>query len=263
MYGRMFLENMGKTTIRGVDALGRATLLFVQSTGLFLSRDFSFPRLLERIYEIGVRTLPLILLVALFTGMVLGLQGFFLLVRFGSEGLLGPAVALTLIRELGPVLTAIMVVGQAGSSMAAELGIQRNTEQVDALEVMGIETRSFLIGPRLVAAIICFPILTAFFNLVGIFGGYVTGVQLLGLHGGLYWSNLYNAVSFDDVWGGFIKSLVFGVLVVLICCYQGYNTHRQTSAFGARAVSNSATRAVVISSVAILCSDYLITSFLI
>ncbi|MCC5840088.1 MAG: ABC transporter permease [Opitutales bacterium] len=257
----MLLEETGKSAIRGVDALGRVTLLFVQSTGLFLFRHFSLSRLTERIYEIGVRTLPLILLVGFFTGMVLGLQGYYTLVRFGSEGLLGPAIALTLIRELGPVLTAIMVVGQAGSSMAAELGIQRNSEQVDALEIMGIETRAFLIGPRLVAAVICFPILTAFFDIIGILGGYVTGVTLLGLHGGLYWANIYNAVGWNDVSGGFVKALVFGVLVVLICCYQGYNTHRQTAAFGARAVSNSATRAVVISCVAILASDYIITSF--
>ncbi len=259
----MFLDRTGRRCLGAVDATGRAALLGVQSVVLFFVRGFSLPRLVERIYEIGVRTTPLILLVGLFTGMVLGLQGYYTLVRFGSEGLLGPAVALTLIRELGPVLTAIMVVGQAGSAMAAELGIQRNSEQIDALEIMGIETRAFLIGPRLVAALICFPILTAFFDIIGILGGYVTGVTILGLQHGVYWSNLIDAVQWSDVRGGFIKSLVFGFLVILICCFQGYFTHLQKRYFGARGVSYSATQAVVISCVVILAADYLITSFLI
>ncbi len=258
----MVLDGIGQRSISVVNAVGRAALLGVQSVGLFLSTGFSFRRLIERIYEIGARTTPLILLVGLFTGMVLGLQGYYTLVRFGSEGLLGSAVALTLIRELGPVLTAIMVVGQAGSSMAAEIGIQRNSEQIDALEIMGIETRGFLVGPRLVAAIFCFPILTAFFDLIGIFGGYLTGVTVLGLQPGVYWSSVTSAVSWSDVWGGFVKAWVFGFLVILICCFQGYFTHLQSRYFGARGVSYSATQAVVVSCVAILAADYLITSFL-
>jgi phospholipid/cholesterol/gamma-HCH transport system permease protein len=252
--------------------LGSFSLGVIHSTGAaatFAGRSLcaafyplSIRKLLLYIYEMGVRTTPLVLLVGFFTGMVLGLQGYYTLVKFGSEGLLGSAVALTIVREIGPVLTAVMVVGQAGSSMAAEIGVQRNSEQIDALKIMGINPLAFLIGPRLLAALIVFPSLTAFFDLIGMWGGFVSGSGVLGVDEGIYWGNLMLSLKPVDVIGGLVKSVVFGFITILVCCFEGYYTHVRSTLPGARGVSASATRAVVISSVLILVSDYLITAFI-
>jgi len=201
-------------------------------------------------------------LIGLFTGMVLGLQGYYTLVKFGSEGLLGAAVSLSIIRELGPVLTAIMLTGRAGSSMAAEIGIMRISEQIDALITMDINPMRFLIAPRLVASLLCFPLLTALFDVIGILGGYLTGVILLGINPGVYFDRIDAAVELTDVTGGFVKSLVFALLVAAICCYEGYFTHTRPGGFGAKGVSLATTAAVVLSCVTILVADYVLTSFL-
>ena len=254
-------------------ALGRMFLLRLAGLGrffIFLSRAFSHlfilplqvPKVLEQIYFIGMKSLFVICLTGIFTGMVLGLQGYYTLVKFGSEGLLGAAVALTLIRELGPVLTAIMVVGRAGSAMSAEIGIMRISEQIDALKTMDIDPVRFLVSPRIVAALISFPLLTAIFDTVGIFGGYLTGSKLLGINPGIFFARVESSVVMADVTGGFIKSLVFAVVVVGVCCYRGYMTHTSAQGFGARGVSFSTTNAVVQSSVLILICDYVITSVL-
>ena len=182
--------------------------------------------------------------------------------KFGSAGFLGTAVALSLIRELGPVLTAIMITARAGSSMAAEIGILRISEQIDALYTMRINPVRYLISPRIAASIISFPLLTAFFDLIGIMGGYLTGVLLLGGNGGAYFDRMRTSVGLVDVRGGFIKSLVFAVIVSTICSFQGYFTHMRTDSHGARSVSLSTTSAVVLSCVMILISDYVVTSFL-
>lgn len=163
--------------------------------------------------------------------------------------------------EIGPVFTAIMIVGQAGSAMCAEIGIQRNAEQIDALHTMRINPLGLLVSPRLYAALIAFPILTAFFDIVGIFGGHLTGVEMLGVDSGAYWNRIHEGVSVKNVMDGFIKALTFGLLTTVICTFQGYYTHIKASVPGARGVSQSTTRAVVLSSIAILASDYLITSF--
>lgn len=253
---------LGRGLIEAVQDLGSITMFGLSSICGSLSRDFSLAKISTQIYQIGVKCVPLVALVGFFTGMVLGLQGYYTLVRFGSEGLLGSAIALTLVRELGPVLTAILIVGQAGSSMAAEIGVQRNSEQIDALETMGINPRSFLIGPRLIAALMVFPILTTLFDVLGIYGGYFTGVVVLNADGGTFWSGVNVSLLWSDISGGYVKSIVFGFLTVLICTYEGYFTHRKATAFGARGVSQSATNAVVLSSITILVSDYLLTSFL-
>jgi phospholipid/cholesterol/gamma-HCH transport system permease protein len=169
---------------------------------------------------------------------------------------------LTLIRELGPVLTAIMVIGRAGSAMAAEIGIMRISEQIDALETMDINPLRFLVSPRLAAAIISFPLLTAIFDTVGIFGGYLTGSGLLGISPGIYFSRVETSVLMQDIMGGFYKSFVFAIVVSTICCFQGYYTHLRNEGFGAKGVSLSTTSAVVISSVMILIADYVLTTFL-
>ena len=194
--------------------------------------------------------------------MVLGLQGYYTLVKFGSEGMLGAAVSLSLIRELGPTLTAIMITGRAGSAMAAEIGIMRISEQIDALVTMDINPVRFLVSPRIAAAIISFPLLTALFDVVGIMGGYLTGSVLLGINSGAYFWRIESSVVMQDISSGFIKSVVFAAIVVLVCCFQGYTTHTRSEGFGARGVSFSTTTAVVMSSVLILVFDYVLTSIL-
>jgi phospholipid/cholesterol/gamma-HCH transport system permease protein len=163
---------------------------------------------------------------------------------------------------MGPVLTAIMVTARAGSAMTAEIGIQRISEQIDALSTMRIDPVGFLISPRIAAAIISFPILTTFFDLIGILGGWVSGCLLLGVNSGAYFYRVLSATEMSDITGGLVKSLVFGLLVVTICCFQGFFTHMRTDSYGARSVSLSTTSAVVISCVMILISDYVVTTFI-
>jgi phospholipid/cholesterol/gamma-HCH transport system permease protein len=253
---------LGRTVLTVVHELGEISLFGSGSIVAFFRMRGRFSKLVIAIQEIGVRCFPIVATVGLFTGLVMGLQLYYTLVKFGAQSALGTAVALSLIRELGPVLTALMVVGQAGSAMASELGIQRNDEQIDALQTMSIDPRGFLVGPRLVAGLICFPMLVAIFDLVGIFGGYLTGSVLLNVDAGVYWNRVFESVGWADVQGGFIKALIFGLLTMTICAYRGYNTHRKASFPGVRGVSESATRAVVWSSVSVLAADYVITSFL-
>jgi phospholipid/cholesterol/gamma-HCH transport system permease protein len=256
------IRTLGRSALGVVSELGEISMFgFAALRGFFAQRR-RLSKLIVAIHEIGVRCFPIVATVGLFTGLVMGLQLYYTLVKFGAESALGTAVALSLIRELGPVLTALMVVGQAGSAMASELGIQRNDEQIDALHTMSIDPTGYLVGPRLLAAVLCFPLLTAIFDLIGIFGGYLTGSVLLNVDAGVYWNRVFESVSFEDVQGGFIKALVFGLVTILICAYRGFNTHRKASFPGVRGVSESATRAVVCSSVTVLAADYLITSFL-
>jgi phospholipid/cholesterol/gamma-HCH transport system permease protein len=256
-----FLNFFGRFVIDLVNNLGAATIFFGKAF-LMIFRPKQFPEIIQQVYHIGARSSNIVMLVGLFTGMVLGLQLYYTLVKFGSEGLLGTVVALSVIRELGPVLTAIMITARAGSSMAAEIGILRISEQVDALYTMRIDPIRYLISPRIAASIISFPLLTAFFDLIGILGGYLTGVMLLGVSGGSYFSRIQSSVDFVDVRIGFIKSLVFAVIVSTICCFQGYFTHMRSDSHGAKSVSLSTTSAVVLSCVMILIADYVVTSFL-
>ncbi|ADE55510.1 MlaE family ABC transporter permease [Coraliomargarita akajimensis] len=257
------IRKLGQSALATVHEFGEMTVFSGMALSGFIQQRRRSQKLLSAIFEIGVRCVPIVLVVGLFAGLVMGLQLYYTLVRLGAEAALGDAIGLSLVRELGPVLTALMVVGQAGSALASELGIQRNDEQIDALQTMGIEPRGYLVGPRLWAALICFPMLTALFDLIGIYGGYLTGSVLLHVDSGVYWTHVYKSVQWDDVWGGFIKALVFGLLTISICSYRGYYTHLKSSFRGVRGVSQSATRAVVYSSVAVLAADYLITSFLI
>ena len=255
-----------------IDLLGRAGIRWINNLGavfIFLIRSFflifqprQVPLIIQQVYYIGARSANIVMLVGLFTGMVLGLQLYYTLIKFGSAGVLGSAVALSLVRELGPVLTAIMITARAGSSMTTEIGIQRISEQIDALSTMRIDPLRFLISPRLAASIISFPLLTTLFDLIGIMGGYITGVALLGLDGGTYLFRVESSVEMQDITGGFVKSIVFAVIVSTICCFQGYFTHMRKDSYGAKAVGLSTTSAVVVSCVLILISDYVVTSFL-
>ncbi len=219
------------------------------------------PKVLYDIYFIGFKSLNIIVLVAFFTGMVLGLQGYYTLIKFSAEGMLGVAVALSLVRELGPVLTAIMLIGRAGSSISAELGIMRISEQVDALAAMNIDPIRYLVTPKMVAAFICFPLLTAVFDCVGIIGGYFASL-MLSSRSGIFFSKIQSSLLLSDITGGFIKSFVFSFIVISITCFCGYNTHLSQGSAGAQGVSNSTTSAVVQSCVYVLIADYVLTSFL-
>lgn len=252
----------GRLTIFLIQEMGRIGVFFFQGLVCIFSLPFQLFKIVEQVFFIGMKSVFVISLTAGFTGMVLGLQGYYTLVKFGSEGLLGAAVALSLIRELGPVLTALMVTGRAGSAMAAEIGIMRISEQIDALETMDINSIRFLVSPRIAAALISFPLLTALFDVVGIYGGYLTGSVLLGISRGTYFSQMEKSVLMEDINGGFTKSIVFALLVATICCFQGYFTHMRANGFGAKGVSRATTSAVVISSVLVLIADYILTSFL-
>ena len=255
--------SIGNFTISRVSALGDFALF----VGLSVSSVFATRRLPARIgraiYEQGFRCMPVILVVGLFTGLVLGLQGYNVLNRFGSEGLLGALVSLSLVREMAPVLAAIMLVGQAGSALAAELGIQRNSEQIAALDTMGINSHGYLVTPRLLASIVTYPMQTALFVVVGLWGGSLSGSLLLGVDPGVYWSSVERAVKEADVRECFIKAATFGLLTISICAYQGFHAHRVRGSTGARAVSAATTKAVVLSCIAVLAADYVITSFLV
>lgn len=254
------LSSLGRMCIFLIKEIGRIAIFFLNAFCLIFSFPIQVSKTIQQIYFIGMKSVFVICLTAIFTGMVLGLQGYYTLVKFGSEGLLGAAVALSLIRELGPVLTAIMVTGRAGSSMAAELGIMRISEQIDALDTMDINPIRFLVSPRMAASLVSFPLLTALFDVVGIFGGYLTGAILLGVNPGTFMFRVESSVVMRDISGGFIKSIVFALVVSTICCFQGFNTH--TRGFGAKGVSLSTTSAVVLSCVFVFVTDYVLTSFL-
>jgi phospholipid/cholesterol/gamma-HCH transport system permease protein len=252
----------GSKTLRLNNDLGAMAIFFFRSF-FMIFRLKAIPDIIAQVYFIGAKSAQIVVLVAFFTGMVLGLQLYFVLVKFGSVGVLGTAIALTLIREMGPVLAAIMITARAGSAMTAEIGIQRISEQIDALSTMRIDPLGYLISPRIAAAIISFPILTTLFDLVGILGAWFSGCLLLGVNSGTYFYRVVASTQMDDIMGGYYKSIVFGLLVVTICCFQGYFTHMRTDSFGAKSVSLSTTSAVVISCVMILIADYVVTSFIV
>jgi phospholipid/cholesterol/gamma-HCH transport system permease protein len=253
---------IGSVVIGWVNKLGSATLfLFLSLLKTFRPKQLS--KIIHQLYYIGARSTTIIMLVSLFTGMVLGLQSHHALIQFGAQGAVGTLVALSLIRELGPVLTAIMITARAGSAISAEIGIQRISEQIDALHTMRIDPLRYLISPKITAAIISFPILTTLFNLIGIGGGYISGVLLLGLNKGTYFHSIQANVQMKDISDGLIKSLVFAIIVATVCCYQGYYAHLRKDSRGAKAVGLATTSAVVISCVLILVSDYIVTSLLI
>lgn len=254
-------RELGARTLRGLNALGGMTIFMAEALAQIFSNYRIFPRTVQQLYVIGWQSLFVISLIGIFCGMVLGLQGYYTLVQFGSTGLLGSAVSLSLIRELGPVLTAIMLAGRAGSAMAAEIGVMRITDQIDALDVMDINSMSYLVSPRILASLISFPLLTAIFDCIGIAGGYLTGVLMLDMSEGVYFYKIAHAVTMNDVSGGFMKALVFGLLVSTVSCHQGYYANLRRDSVGPEAVGNATTSAVVISCVLILAADYVITSF--
>jgi phospholipid/cholesterol/gamma-HCH transport system permease protein len=251
------VQRLGRSGLDALAALGRFGVFLAQALGWLAVPPLKVGRALQRVWFIGFRSLLLIVLTGAFTGMVLGLQGMLMLQRVGSEAFVGPLVALALVRELGPVLAALMVTGRAGSALAAELGVMRITEQIDALTVMALNPMRYLVIPILVAGVVTVPLLTWVFDVVGVFGGYLVAVKLLGLSEGTYFGQIRAFLGATDLWVGFWKSLAFGVIVTWVACYKGFHVGH-----GAEGVGRATTEAVVLASVLILVVDYFLGSVL-
>jgi phospholipid/cholesterol/gamma-HCH transport system permease protein len=213
--------------------------------------------IVEQVYNTGALSLLIIMTSGLFVGMVLGLQGYDLLTRFGSEDYLGAAAALSLLKELGPVVTALLFAGRAGTAIAAELGLMRATDQIAAMEIMAVDPMRRVVLPRFLGGVIAMPLLTATFIAIGLFGAQLVGVQVFGVDQGSYWSQMRGAVELDDVHEGLIKGAVFGVACSLIAVFEGYNATPT-----AEGVGRATTRTVVTSAVVTLILDYLLTALM-
>ncbi|QEL57024.1 lipid asymmetry maintenance ABC transporter permease subunit MlaE [Chromobacterium paludis] len=252
------LRRLGHAVINAVWRLGFASrflLAILANSGQSLLR---LQLTIREIYFAGVMSLIIIVVSGLFVGMVLGLQGYTTLAKFGSADALGAMVALALLRELGPVLAALLFASRAGSAMTAEIGLMKTTEQLDAMSVMAVDPIARVIAPRFWAGVISMPILAALFNVVGVFGGYLVGVVMIGLDAGTFWSQMQGNVDLHyDVINGLIKSLVFGIAVTLIAVFEGYDATPT-----AAGVSAATTRTVVTSALVILALDFVLTAFM-
>jgi phospholipid/cholesterol/gamma-HCH transport system permease protein len=252
----VFVQRVGWRTLEFVGDLGRLARFTLRVVGAALTPPVRAREFVDELFKLGVLSLLIICVSGLAVGMVLSLQGYNTLVRFGAEESLGAVVGLSLVRELGPVLTALLATGRAGSATAAEIGAMVATEQLDGLRMMAVDPIDFVVMPKAVAMIVVMPLLSALFIVCGLGGGYLVGVGLMGVDGGSYLASLEDSVGFhDDVAGSLLKAVVFGTLVGLIATYRGY-TCAPTSA----GVSAATTSTVVVASVSILLFDYVLTA---
>ena len=249
---------LGRRVLDGVSRTGYATRMFVRLVLEFLVLLRRPSLVIKQIFFVGNYSLVIIAVSGLFVGFVLGLQGYYTLNRYGSEQALGLLVALSLVRELGPVVTALLFAGRAGTSLTAEIGLMKAGEQLTALEMMAVDPLATVIAPRMWAGIIAMPLLAAIFSAVGIFGGYVVGVLMIGVDSGAFWSQMEGGVQvWSDVGNGVIKSVVFGFAVTFIALYQGYEAKATPEG-----VSRATTRTVVYASLAVLGLDFLLTALM-
>ncbi len=250
-------ESLGNHVVEFLERWGRSVVFLFRSLWALVTPPYRPYLFLTQMVQIGFNSCLVIVLIGIFTGAVLAVQAEYTLAKFGATAFTGSAVALSLIRELGPVLTALMVIGRAGSAITAEIGIMRITEQIDALRSMAVDPQRFLMAPRILAGIFAMPMLTAMFIVVGIFGGYIVAVALLGLSAGTFVSEMVSSVGLMDVWSGLIKAAFFGFIFGWVATYKGY-----TCGFGATGVNKATTSSVVTASVAVLVVDYFLTSIL-
>jgi phospholipid/cholesterol/gamma-HCH transport system permease protein len=252
------IRTLGAGVIDSIERLGRASVFLYEvivGSGTLLRRFFL---IVQQVYAVGVLTLLIIMVSGLFVGMVLGLQGYNTLVRFGAAESLGLLVALSLVRELGPVVTALLFAGRAGSALTAEIGLMKATEQLAGMEMMAVNPLTRVIAPRLIGGIIAMPLLAALFSAVGVLGGHIVGVGLLGVDAGAFWSQMQNGVDFrDDILNGVIKSVVFGVTVTWIAVFEGYDAVPTSEG-----VASATNRTVVYSSLAVLALDFILTALM-
>ena len=253
-----WVRTVGSTSLDIVERLGFA-VIFLWRCIVRLPRVIGRPRIVvQQLYSVGVLTVVITIVAGAFVGMVLGFQGYYTLVDFGAESSLGLVVALSLTRELGPVLSALLFTGRAGSALTAEIGLMKTTEQLAALEMMAVNPIQRVIAPRLLAGIISVPLLCAMFTFIGILGGYFIGVVQLGVDSGVYWSAITNGVDlYQDVLNGMIKSVSFGIIVTWIAVFEGYDTYPS-----AEGISSATTRTVVSGSLAVLGVDYILTALM-
>ncbi|MBI5057897.1 MAG: ABC transporter permease [Nitrospirae bacterium] len=251
------IELFGALIEKPVEGIGRCMLLLYSIFKEIFKLPFEIRNLLKQMQEIGVNSLPVVLITAVFTGMVLALQSFTGFKRFGAEGLVGSVVALSMTRELGPVLSALIVTGRAGAAMAAELGTMKVTEQIDALETLATNPVKYLVVPRFLSGMIMLPALAIVTDIVGIIGGYFVTVVLLGASSKAYLRATWDYLEMHDIYNGLIKACFFGAAFTLISCYKGFYTRG-----GAEGVGRATTGAVVASSMTILISDYFLSSWL-
>tara|TARA_B100001113_G_C21032446_1_gene588574 strand:+ start:355 stop:1140 length:786 start_codon:yes stop_codon:yes gene_type:complete len=250
------LQSIGQSGTRAIESIGRATIMLWHSIMWGGPGSAGFFDLIKQIYSVGVRSLIIIVVAGFFVGMVLALQGYNILVSFGSETVLGTLVALSLLRELGPVVAALLFAGRAGSALTAEIGLMKATEQLTAMEMMGVDPLKRVITPRLWAGLISMPILALLFSTVGIWGGAYVAIDLVGIDEGAYWGNMQASVEFySDVVKGVVKSLVFGLVITWIAVFQGYDSVPTSEGIG-----KATTQTVVISSLAVLGLDFILTA---
>ncbi|KJR42879.1 ABC transporter permease [Candidatus Magnetoovum chiemensis] len=257
------IRNIGDSFLSFISRVGAAGIFMYNCMAFTIIPPFKWKPFIRQLWFQGYMSISVILMTGAFAGMVLALQFFYTLRKFGAESLLGPAIAISLIRELGPVFTALMITGRAGSAITSEIGIMRISEQIDAIYVMALNPYKYVVVPNFLAALVAFPLLTAFFDVIGIYGGYFVAVKLLGLSSGFYFGEMKSIVELNDIMIGFYKSFCFAFIVSWICCYKGFTVGKGSTGFGARAVSKATTDAVVLSSVSILLWDYILGSFFI
>jgi len=237
--------------------MGRIVLLFISVLGWMFRPPLRLRLIFKQMEFVGVRSIFVVVLTGMFTGMVMALQGYHGFRMFSAEGMVGATVALGMTRELGPVLTSLMVTARAGSAMAAEIGTMKVTEQVDALYVMAANPIQYLIVPRVIAGVIMVPFLTIISDFVGIVGGYFVGVGLLNINSGIFMKNITKMVELSDIFNGLVKAACFGLILSLVGCYKGFHTTG-----GAEGVGRATTEAVVLASITILISDYFLTALM-
>ena len=253
-----FVQSIGADIIAGLATFGRGSLFIVSVLSATPLAILRLDLLLKQVYVAGVLSLPIILTAGLFVGMVLSLQGYNVLVDYNSEEAVGTMTALSLLRELGPVVAALLFAGRAGSALTAEIGLMRSTEQISALEMMAIDPLKFIYAPRFLAAIISLPLLTLLFTGLGIVGGYLVGVGWLGVDEGAFWSQMHSHVDWhDDVMNGIIKSIAFAILIAIVALFQGFNAVPTSEG-----VSSATTKTVVHSSLGVLGLDFILTSLM-
>jgi len=250
------IHRLGATALETVRKIGASGVFLFQALVAVPNLRSGFPLLMKQMYAVGVLSLIIIMVSGLFIGMVLGLQGYNILITYGSEQALGSMVALTLVRELGPVVTALLFAGRAGSALTAEIGLMKATEQLSSMEMIGVDPLRRIVAPRFWAGFYSMPVLAVIFSAVGVLGGLAVGVHWLGVYEGSYWANMQNSVEFyDDVVNGIIKSVVFGAAVTWIAVFQGYDCDPTSEG-----ISRATTRTVVYGSLAVLGLDFMLTA---
>ena len=251
------IEVLGRVTMKFTRELGMVLLLLSSTAKQLVIPPYEIRNTFKQMLEIGIKSLPVVFITAVFTGMVLALQTYTGFKRFGAEGLVGTVVALSMTRELGPVLTGLIVAGRAGAAMAAELGTMRVTEQIDALETLATNPVKYLIVPRFISGALMLPALAIVTDIVGVIGGYIITVGLFGVSSVSYWKRTWNYLELDDIYNGLVKACFFGATIALVSCYKGFYTEG-----GAEGVGKATTGAVVLSSMTILISDYFLSAWL-